>query len=68
MIMSGVKITPVFFKDPWVEIDTIKDIKENTLLEQSINNITLNKFNEQNTIIIGEKLAASLHLKIGDDL
>ena len=27
MIMSGVKITPVFFKDPWVEIDTIKDIK-----------------------------------------
>ena len=45
---------------------SIKDIKENTLLEQSINNITLNKFNEQNTIIIGERLAASLHLKIGD--
>ncbi len=47
---------------------SIKDIKENTLLEQSINNITLNKFNEQNTIIIGERLAASLHLKIGDDV
>ena len=47
---------------------SIKDIKENTLLEQSINNITLNKFNEQNTIIIGERLAASLQLKIGDDV
>jgi len=47
---------------------SIKDIRENTLLEQSINNITLNKFNEQNTIIIGERLAASLHLKIGDDV
>ena len=47
---------------------SIKDIEENTLLEQSINNITLNKFNEQNTIIIGERLAASLHLKIGDDV
>ncbi len=47
---------------------SIKDIKENTLLEQSINNITLNKFNEQNTIIIGERLAESLHLKIGDDV
>ena len=47
---------------------SIKDIKENTLLEQSINNITLNKVNEQNTIIIGERLAASLHLKIGDDV
>ena len=47
---------------------SIKDIEENTLLKQSINNITLNKFNEQNTIIIGERLAASLHLKIGDDV
>ena len=47
---------------------SIKDIEENTLLEQSINNITLNKFNEQNTIIIGERLAASLQLKIGDDV
>ena len=47
---------------------SIKDIEENTLLKQSINNITLNKFNEQNTIIIGERLASSLHLKIGDNV
>ena len=47
---------------------SIKDLKENTLLKQSINNITLNKFNEQNTIIIGERLASSLHLKIGDNV
>ena len=47
---------------------SIKDLKENTLLKQSINNITLNKFDEQNTIIIGERLASSLHLKIGDNV
>jgi len=47
---------------------SLKDLKENTLLEQSIKETTLAQFSEENTVIIGERLAASMNLKIGDYL
>ena len=47
---------------------SIKDFKENSLLEQSINNKVLTNFNEENTIILGKRLATSLQLQIGDNV
>ena len=47
---------------------SIKDLKENSLLDQSINNKVLTNFNEENTIILGKRLATSLQLQIGDNV
>ena len=47
---------------------SINDLKENALLEKSISVKVLTNFNEENTIILGKRLATSLQLKSGDNV
>ena len=47
---------------------SINDLKENALLEKSISVKALTNFNDENTIILGKRLATSLQLKSGDNV
>ena len=47
---------------------SINDLKENALLEKSISVKVLTNFNDENTIILGKRLATSLQLKSGDNV
>ena len=47
---------------------SINDLKENALLEKSISIKVLTNFNDENTIILGKRLATSLQLKSGDNV
>jgi len=47
---------------------SINDLKENALLEKSISVKVLTNFNDENTIILGKRLATSLQLKRGDNV
>ena len=47
---------------------SIYDLKENALLEKSISVKVLTNFNDENTIILGKRLATSLQLKSGDNV
>ena len=47
---------------------SINDLKENALLERSISVKVLTNFNDENTIILGKRLATSLQLKSGDNV
>ena len=47
---------------------SINDLKENALLEKSIGIKVLTNFSDENTIILGKRLATSLQLKSGDNV
>ena len=46
---------------------SINDLNDNSLLMESINTNTFNLFKEDNYVILGKRLAASLNLNLGDN-
>jgi len=47
---------------------SLNDLKNNKLLDKSIHSKTFKKFEEPNSVIIGERLAKSLRLEVGKSL